>query len=107
MVSAGFDPKLAIQQFGNLQCRDSWALGHWKKQSGSQLRHLTQQDTESSIGMVFISCTTGFGSMMGFCTAIVDAVRQEALRLAHWDQALYDELSRWSITVRLPGMTAS
>ena len=57
--------------------------------------------------MVFISCTAGFGSMMGLCAAIVNAVSQEALRLSLWDHALEAELMRLSLEIRLPGVSAS
>lgn len=57
--------------------------------------------------MVFISCTTGFQTLMGMCAAIANAVRQEAVRLARWDQAFEAELRQWEFEIRLPGVRAS
>ncbi len=97
-------PSLAADSLGtyNAAIIGPWGIG--KSSLVRQLRHIIQTDSDSSIGVVFTTCTTGFGSMMGFCTAIVDGVRQEALRLSHWDQTVRDELARWSIEVRLPGI---
>ncbi len=100
-------PSLAPESLGtyNAAILGPWGIG--KSSLVHQLRYLTQTAPENSIGMAFMSCTTGFGSMMGFCTAMVDAVRNEALRLSHWDHQLREELAQWSLEIRVPGLTAS
>ncbi|PSR33273.1 MAG: hypothetical protein C7B46_10570 [Sulfobacillus benefaciens] len=100
-------PSLAPDSLGtyNAAILGPWGIG--KSSLVHQLRYLTQATSEHSIGMAFMSCTTGFGSMMGFCTALVDAVRNEALRLSGWDQQLQEELAHWSLEIRIPGVTVS
>jgi hypothetical protein len=100
-------PSLASDSLGtyNAAILGPWGIG--KSSLVRQLRYLTMQMIPMPLAMAVVSCTVGFGSMMGFCVAIVNAVRQEALRLSRWDQTLEEELMRWSIEIRLPGVSAS
>ncbi|MCY0899857.1 MAG: AAA family ATPase [Firmicutes bacterium] len=100
-------PSLAPDSLGtyNAAILGPWGIG--KSSLVRRLRYLVMQMMPTPVAMAFTSCTVGFGSMMGFCDAIVNAVRQEALRLSQWDQTLEEELMRWSFEIRLPGISAS
>lgn len=87
-------PSLAPDSLGTYNAAILWGIG--KSSLVRQLRYLVMQMMPTPVAMTFTSCTVGFGSMMGFCDAIVNAVRQEALRLSRWDQTLEEELMRWS-----------
>ncbi len=101
-----FIPSLAPDSLGtyNAAILGPWGIG--KSSLVRQLRFMTVAMAADQPAMAFLSCTAGFGSLMGVCAAIVNTLRQEVLRLSRWDQALMDELDRWSFEFRVPGLSA-
>lgn len=102
-----FIPSVVPDNFGtyNAAILGPWGIG--KSSLVRQLKYLIADSITEPVAMTFFSCTTGFGPLTGFCSAIVNALRQEALRLSRWDQSLEQELSQWSWEIHLPGVTAS
>lgn len=82
-------------------------LGPWGIGKSSLVRRLQDlvKETEVSAGAVFLSCTTGYGSMVGFAKSLISAVREEILSLSGWSDAVRRELDRWSLEVTLPGLS--
>lgn len=98
-----FIPSLAPVSLGTYNAA---ILGPWGIGKSSLVRQLRLPWWPDQPVMAFLSCTAGFGSLMGVCTAIVNTLHQEVLRLSRWDQALVDELDRWSFEFRVPGLSA-
>lgn len=55
----------------------------------------------------FLSCTTGYGDLLGFADALVSAVADEIRARADWPERLRTEVTRWQIEVYLPFFRAT
>lgn len=84
-------------------------LGPWGIGKSSLVRRLKEMAEESDIptSAVFISCTTGYGSMLGFVKALVGNVKEELLSLSNWSGSIREELERWSVQITIPGVSLS
>ncbi|HUW64685.1 MAG TPA: ATP-binding protein [Spirochaetia bacterium] len=82
-------------------------LGPWGIGKSSLVRRLREMAPESPVptGAVFVSCTTGFGSLLGFARALVANVRNEILSLCGWSESVRTELERWSVQIAVPGIS--
>jgi len=81
-------------------------LGPWGIGKSSLVRRLREMVQESAVptGAVFVSCTTGFGSFLGFARSLVANVRNEILSLSAWSESVRRELEPWSVQIGVPGI---
>lgn len=84
-------------------------LGPWGIGKSSLVRRLKEMAEESDIptSAVFISCTTGYGSMTGFAKALIGNVKEELLSISNWSESIREELERWSVQIKIPGISLS
>ncbi len=82
-------------------------LGPWGIGKSSLVRRLKDMAAESDLPAraVFVSCTTGYGSMAGFARALIGSVREEVLSVSNWSEAVRAELDRWTVQVSAPGLS--